>query len=148
MLTQIACPACGVGNRVAKGHDPAAAKCGQCGQQLFSGAPIDVDDKALAEHLRFTRGGAVLVDIWAPWCGPCRMMAPHFADAARRLSGDVVFLKLNADENQTPAKFGVRGIPALFLFRDGKVIGQQAGLLTADRIENWVAETLNLGSVA
>jgi thioredoxin 2 len=148
MLSQIACPACGVGNRVAKGHDLTTAKCGQCSRQLFAGAPIDADDKTLADHLRLTRGGAVLVDIWAPWCGPCRAMAPHFAKSAKRLTGDVVFLKMNADENQTPAQLGVRGIPALFLFKDGKVIAQQAGLMTTDRIENWVAEALNLGSVA
>jgi thioredoxin 2 len=141
MLAQVACPACGVGNRIAAGRDHAAAKCGQCGAALFAGAPIDVDDETFAKHLRHTKGALVL-DVWAPWCGPCRMMAPHFAEAARALSGDVVFLKMNADECVTPQKLGVRGIPALFLFKDGKLIAQQAGLMTADRLTAWVQSAL------
>ncbi|MEZ6023334.1 MAG: thioredoxin domain-containing protein [Hyphomonadaceae bacterium] len=136
-LAQVACPACGTGNRIAEGRDLAHAKCGQCGAALFSGAPIDVDDAAFAKHLAMTKG-LIAVDIWAPWCGPCRMMAPNFAAAAERLTGEAVFLKMNADQCQTPARLGVRGIPALFLFKDGKMVDQKAGLMTADALTQWI----------
>ncbi len=136
-LRQIACPACGTGNRIAPDRDLANAKCGQCGKPLFSGAPVDVDDAAFAKHLQHTKGPIVL-DVWAPWCGPCRMMAPHFAEAAKRLNGQAVFLKMNADQCQTPARLGVRGIPALFLFENGKPVANQAGLMTADALTHWI----------
>jgi thioredoxin 2 len=142
-LAQVACPKCGTGNRVARRDDPTSAKCGHCGKPLFEGAPIDVDDVAFARHLRMTKG-ALLVDIWAPWCGPCRAMAPHLAEAARTFNGQVVFLKMNADQCQTPAKLGVRGIPALHLFIDGRPAGQQAGLLTADMLNRWLNSILNV----
>ncbi|MEZ5996602.1 MAG: thioredoxin domain-containing protein [Hyphomonadaceae bacterium] len=136
-LKQAVCQSCGAGNRIAAGRDAAGAICGQCKAPLFTGAPIDVDDAACARHVALTKG-PVAVDIWAPWCGPCRMMAPHFAAAAQQLKGKAVFLKMNADECQTPAKLGVRGIPALFLFEDGKPIAQQAGLMTSEALTNWI----------
>jgi thioredoxin 2 len=140
MTTLAACPACGTGNRLRDG-DPHAAKCGRCGAKLFTGAPIDVDDAALATHLK-TSSMPVLVDVWAPWCGPCRMMAPHFAEAAKAFEPQVRFLKLNADQNQSPAKLGVRGIPALILFHDGREVARQAGLMTADQLGAWLTHAL------
>ncbi len=139
-LTQVACPACGTGNRIAAGRDPLAAKCGQCGAHLITDAPLDVDDESFAKHMANTKG-LIVLDVWAPWCGPCRMMAPHFAEAAKRLAGSAVFLKMNADRCQAPAKLGVRGIPALFIFDDGKAIAQQAGLMTADGLSQWIQST-------
>ena len=142
-LTQIACPSCGTGNRIASGRDLAAAKCGACGEPLLTSKPIDVDDASFAKHLQLTKG-LIVLDVWAPWCGPCRMMAPHFAEAARRLNGKAVFLKMNADHCQTPAQLGVRGIPALFLFENGKTIANQAGLQTADALTQWIENTRSM----
>ena len=135
------CPACGTGNRIAAGHDSGAAKCGKCGAKIFSGKPLDVDDAQLQQHLRLTKG-AVLLDVWAPWCGPCRMMAPHFAEAARQLEPEVRFLKLNADETSSGGALGVRGIPALILFYNGKEIARQAGAMTADALVAWTRQHL------
>ncbi len=137
VLSLVACPACGRGNRIAAGRDPLVAKCGHCGAQLISGAPISVDDEAFAKHLANTKG-LIVLDVWAPWCGPCRMMAPHFAEAAQRFAGKAVFLKMNADQCEAPVRLGVRGIPALFLFEDGKKIAHQAGLMTADGLTQWI----------
>lgn len=141
-MKQAACPACGTGNRIGE-RDPAAAKCGRCGAKLFNGAPIEVGDAEFEAHLRMTVG-PVLVDIWAPWCGPCRMMGPHFAEAARRLEPQIRFLKLNADEAAAPAKLGVRSIPTLVLFDDGHEIARQSGAMTADQLIGWLKRHVDI----
>lgn len=138
MLT--ACPACATGNKVGEG-EPSAAKCGRCGAKLFTGMPTDVDDAGLAAHLKVS-SMPVVVDVWAPWCGPCRMMAPHFADAARGFEPRVRFLKLNADQSQSAARLGVRSIPALILFHEGREVARHAGMLTAGQLGAWLAGAL------
>ena len=97
-MRQFVCPACGAANRAPDGKDPRAAKCGRCGVALFSAHPLEVDARALLAHRASTRGAAVLVDVWAPWCGPCRTMAPNFAAAAHALEPDVRLLKLKSKE--------------------------------------------------
>jgi len=136
-LGQVVCSRCGAGNRIAAGHPPEAARCGKCGASLFAGVPIEVDDAAFERHLKLTQG-LILVDVWAPWCGPCRVMGPHFAEVAHDLAGRAAFLKLNSDENATPAKLGVRGIPTLILFKDGREIDRRTGLMTAQALRAWV----------
>jgi thioredoxin 2 len=142
-MRQFVCTACGAVNRTPDGKDPLAAKCGRCGERLFSGHPTEVDAKALSIHRASTKGAAVLVDVWAPWCGPCRAMTPNFAAAATMLEPEVRFLKLNSDaEPQASAALGVSGIPALFLFRDGEVIARTAGLMSASQIVAWTRQAL------
>jgi thioredoxin 2 len=142
-MRQFVCPACGAANRTPDGKDPLAAKCGRCGDLLFSGHPIEVDAKALNAHRASTKGAAVLVDVWAPWCGPCRAMAPNFAAAAKALEPQVRLLKLNSEaEPQAASALGVSGIPALLLFRDGQVIARSAGLMSAQQIVAWTHQAL------
>ena len=145
-MRQAACPQCGTGNRFG-GKDPAEAKCGRCGAKIFIGAPLDVDDAALRNHLKLT-AGPILLDVWAPWCGPCLTMAPHFAEAARRLEPRVRLLKLNADQNAAARDLGVRGIPALILFEGGSEIARQSGMVNADQLVRWVDAQLRADDVS
>jgi thioredoxin 2 len=123
---------------VAEGKPREAAKCGKCSAHLFDGRPHEVDEPALWRHVA-KDSDPILLDVWAPWCGPCRAMAPQFEAAAGRLAGKVHFLKLNSDEApEASQKLGVRGIPALYLFKDGKVAAQTAGAMTAQQIQAWL----------
>lgn len=137
MLSQVACPACGAGNRLDGRSNVAGGKCGACGASLMLAEPIDVDDAAFAAHLKNTRG-PVVVDIWAPWCGPCRLMAPNFEGAAAQLAGKARFLKLNADKSDAANRLGVRGIPSLILFENGREVARQAGPISKEGMVAWV----------
>ncbi|MDP1630484.1 MAG: thioredoxin TrxC [Caulobacter sp.] len=142
-MRQFVCPHCRAVNRAPDDKNAAAAKCGRCGEKLFTGKPAEVTGAALAAHRASTKGAAVLLDVWAPWCGPCRTMAPEFAAAAERLEPGVRLLKLNADaEPDASSALQVSGIPALILFRDGQIIARQSGAMRADQIVAWTTQAL------
>ena len=139
----IVCPHCGAVNRIPPGRTAAAARCGSCHDKLFDGHPAEVDAAGLERHLR-SGTLPVLLDVWAPWCGPCRMMAPMFARAASVLEPDVRLLKLNADHApEVTARLGVRGIPALFLLQGDRVLARTAGAMDANAIVAWARQHLS-----
>lgn len=134
-MRQFVCGHCEAVNRVPDKRDARAAKCGRCHEPLFAGHPTEVTGAQFEAHRRSTKGAALLLDVWAPWCGPCRAMAPQFEAAAKQLEPAVRFLKLNSDAHpEVAAQLGVQGIPALFLIEDGRIVARQAGLMNASQI--------------
>lgn len=138
---EIVCPHCAGINRVPDDRPAQAARCGKCKEPLFVGRPAEAD-AAMFEKQTRRSDVPVLVDVWAPWCGPCRMMAPTFAQAAQEFEPQVRFLKLNADETQTPAALRVRGIPTVILFHEGREIARQPGLMSGPQLRAWLENAL------
>jgi thioredoxin 2 len=138
----IVCPHCGAINRVPGDRQATAASCGTCKMKLFAAKPLEVNAASFERHTA-KNDIPVLVDVWAPWCGPCRAMAPQFERAADMLEPEVRLLKLNADEEQAiSARYGVRSIPTMLLFKDGKLKAQTAGAMDAGRIVAWAKANL------
>ena len=138
----IVCPHCAQLNRVGKDKTADAAKCGACKKPLFAGHPVDVSGKAFERQIAKS-DIPVLVDVWAPWCGPCRAMAPAYEEAAKQLEPDVRLIKLNSDnEQQISARLGIRGIPTMLLMHHGKEIGRVSGAMPASQIVDWTRQQL------
>jgi thioredoxin 2 len=142
-MSQFICPHCAAANRVPDGRDARQAKCGKCHQGVLTGAPVAVSGAQLAAHRAGTKGAALLLDVWAPWCGPCRTMAPWFAEAAKALEPDVRLLKLDSEAEPAAAgALNVSGIPALILFRDGREVARTAGAMPTGQIVSWARHAL------
>lgn len=139
----IVCPHCAKTNRVVADKDMSEAKCGSCSKALFDGHPADVDGKAFERQIAKS-DVPVLIDVWAPWCGPCRAMAPAYEQAAQQLEPDVRVIKLNSDsEQQISARLGIRGIPTMLLMHKGKEIARVSGAMQATQIVSWVKQQLS-----
>jgi thioredoxin 2 len=136
-LKHLACPACNAVNRVPESRLGQHPRCGKCRQPLFSGKPLDLNAGNFAAHVQ--RGDLpVLVDFWAEWCGPCKMMAPQFAQAAQLLEPEARLAKLDTEaEPQLAAQFNIRSIPTLILFRGGREVARHSGAMGAQDIERW-----------
>ncbi len=105
-------------------------------------ATIKVSDANFEEEV-IKSDSPVVVDFWAEWCGPCRMIAPALEELSDEFSGQVKIVKLNVDENpKTAEKYGIRGIPTLLLFKGGKVADQHVGAQPKGKLKSWIAETL------
>ncbi|MCV2359924.1 thioredoxin TrxC [Paucibacter sp. TC2R-5] len=134
----ITCPHCLTKNRVPNERATQDPVCGKCGQALLSGEVVELND---ANFDAVVAGSElpVLVDFWAPWCGPCRQMAPQFAIAAQQLKGQVLLVKVNSDESpQLSQRFGIRSIPTLLQLQQGKELQRLSGALQAPQIVAWL----------
>jgi thioredoxin 2 len=115
-----------------------APACPQCHQALFDGHPVNLTATDFDKHLQ-RNDLPLVVDVWAPWCGPCKMMAPHFAAAAQAMATEARFAKLNSDEApEVASRLGIRSIPTLIVFRQGREVARQSGVMDSTRLEQWL----------
>lgn len=134
----VVCPVCGGINRVPSSRDAAAAKCGKCGERLFRGKPVALDESGFSRFIE-KNDIPVVVDFWAEWCGPCKMMAPVFEQAAAQLEPKVRFAKLDTEQAQSVAvRYQIRSIPTLVLFKGGKEVARQSGAMGLAALTDWV----------
>jgi thioredoxin 2 len=139
-LRHIVCTNCSAVNRVPGAKNASAAKCGKCHQALFSGHPAAASAASFAKQIEAS-DVPVVVDFWAEWCGPCKMMAPVYERVAAELEPAFRFLKVDTEaETALAAQYGIRNIPTLMIFRRGAVVAQQAGALDAGRLRSWLSQ--------
>jgi thioredoxin 2 len=138
----VVCPHCDAVNRVPRARLAAGAKCGRCHAPLFTGTPVALDERRFATHLGRS-DLPLVVDFWAPWCAPCRMMAPIFEEAARTLEPSARLVKVDTEQAQGLAmQFGIRSIPTLAVFRGGREVARTAGAMDLASLLAWVRQHL------
>lgn len=138
----IVCPQCGGVNAIPIKESYSKAACGHCKASLLETKPKEVNSETFDRFL-INDERLLVVDFWAPWCGPCRSMAPSFEEAARAFALKAQFLKVNTEEHQMLAsRFGIRSIPTVIAFKNNRIVDQFSGAMPSDQIAQWVRKNL------
>ena len=139
-MNHVVCGHCSAINRLPADRNADAAKCGKCGGKVFEGKPVDLSSQTFERHV--SRSDIpVVVDFWADWCGPCKMMAPAYAQVAGELEPEFRLAKLDTEAAQdVAARFNIRSIPTMIVFKGGKEVARQSGALPAPQLTAWIRQ--------
>lgn len=138
----IVCSHCHATNRIPEGRKASEGQCGKCKETIWDGRPVDLTERQFSKYIS-KNDLPIVIDFWASWCGPCKAMAPAYAQVAEQMKDQALFAKVNTvNAEQLSAQFNIRSIPTLMVFRNGKEIDRLAGALPANQLHQWVQQTL------